>query len=158
MRKTQGMALIALFAVLGSSLVLASQALSQKPGDKPQTVKDRIVKETKLESADVQKMLNALGPAIREQIRTGAQVEIPGLGTFRIVNIPEHRDLVAGRPATVAGSNTVEFLPIGELVRAANSAGAVPAETVPPFSYIVNPYQAPTQRAPTTREVGTRTR
>jgi nucleoid DNA-binding protein len=158
MRKSHCIALLALVGVLGLSLVLAGSALSQKPGDKPQTVKDRIVKDTKLEPADVQKMLNALGPAIREQLRTGAQVELAGLGTFRIVNIPEHRDLVAGRPATVAASNTVEFLATGDLVRAANSAGVVPAESVPPFSYIVNPYQAPTQRAPTTRDLGTRTR
>jgi nucleoid DNA-binding protein len=158
MRKSHGIALITLVGVLGLALVLAGQALSQKPADKPQTLRDRLIKDTKLAPADVQKMLNAIGPAIREQLRTGASVELPGLGAFRIVNIPEHRDLVAGRPATVAASNTVEFLPTGDLVRAANSAGVVPAESVPPFQYIVNPYQAPTQRAPTTRDFGTRTR
>ncbi len=160
MRKSHWLALAALLGTLGLLLGVADPALSQRAREReaPQTVKSRIVKETKLPEKDVQKMLNALGPAIREQLRTGAPVEMPGLGTFRVVRIPEHRDLVGGKPATVAGSNYVEFLPSGEVVGAANAAGAVPAETVPPFEYIVDPYQTPSMRIGTTREPGVRTR
>jgi nucleoid DNA-binding protein len=173
MRKPHWLALVALLGTLGLLLGVAEPARSQKakeiPGvaepvrpqrakEVPQTITSRIAKETKLPEKDVQKMLTALGPAIREQMRTGAPVEVPGLGTFRVVRIPEHRDLISGKPATVAGSNYVEFLPTAELVGAANAAGAVPAETVPPFEYIIDPYQTPGMRVGTTRQQGTRTR
>jgi nucleoid DNA-binding protein len=158
MRHSQWIALFALVIGMALLLGLARPALSQRPAEPPQTLKGRIATAAKLPEADVQKMLTALGPAIRDHLRTGAQIELPGLGTFRVVRVPEHRDLVGGRPATVAGSNNVEFLPTGELISAANSAGTVPSETVPPFEYIVNPNRVPSQRIGTTREVGTRTR
>ena len=44
-----------------------------------------------------------------------------------------------------------------DLIGAANSESAVPAETVPPFQYNTIPGQAPGQRVPTTRNPGTRT-
>ena len=162
MRKPHWVALVALLGVLGFLLGVADPAPCQRPAAKkpeaPLTIKDRIAKETKLKPADVQAMLTALGPAIREQLRTGAPVEVPGLGTFRVVRIPEHRDLITGRPATVGAANYVEFLPTGDLVTAANSANVTPAETVPPFQYIIDPYQTPGMRVGTTREQGTRTR
>jgi nucleoid DNA-binding protein len=158
MRRAQWAALAALIGTVG----LAMPALSQKAQDKqqkgPQTVPARIVAATKLPEADVQKMLAALGPAIRDQLRTGAVVEVPGLGVFRVVRIPDHKDLVAGRPATVPGYNYVEFLPAEDVGAAANAAGAVPQETVPPFEYLVNPNSAPSMRVGTTRQGGTRTR
>src|SRR5712692_6963234 len=123
MRQSQWIALFALVAGMALLLGLAKPALSQRPADPPQTLKGRIVTATKLPEADVQKVLTALGPAIRDHLRTGAQIDLPGLGTFRVVRIPEHRDLVAGRPATVAASNYVEFLPTGDLVNAANGPG-----------------------------------
>jgi nucleoid DNA-binding protein len=156
MRKSQWIALVALVGTLALILGAAEPAQSQRPAEAPQTLKSRLVTATKMPEADVQKMLTALGQAIRDQLRTGAQVELPGLGTFRVVRIPEHRDLVAGRPATIPASNYVEFLPTGDLVGAANGPGATPAETVPPFEYIVNPNHAPSQRTGTTRQPGTR--
>jgi nucleoid DNA-binding protein len=158
MRKSQRIILIALVGGLAVLLTVARPALSQKPPEAPKTLKGRIVSATKLQDADVQKMLTALGPAIRDHLSSGAQVELPGLGTFRVVRVPEHRDLVSGRPATVAATNNVEFLPAGDVVNAANSARAVPAETVPPFEYLVNPNHAPSTRIGTTRQTGTRTR
>jgi nucleoid DNA-binding protein len=157
MRQIRWIALFALIAGLALLLTQAGPAQSQKPAD-AKTLKSRIVAATKLPEADVQKMLTALGPAIRDHLKSGEKIELAGLGTFRVVRIPEHRDLVAGRPATVAASNYVEFLPTGELVNAANSATAVPAETVPPFEYIINPYQTPGQHVGTTRNPGVRTR
>ncbi len=158
MRKPHWIALGALLAVLGLFLGVADPARSQRPQEAPQTIKDRIVKETKLKAADVQAMLTALGPALRDHLRGGNQAELPGLGTFRVVRIPEHRDMVAGRPVTVAGSNYVEFLPSGDLVNAANAANVVPADVVPPFEYIIDPYQTPSMRVGTNRNPGTRTR
>jgi nucleoid DNA-binding protein len=157
-RKPQWIALFALLATLGLVLTLPDPAQSQRPQATPQTLKARIVASTKLPEADVQKMLTALGPALRDQLKQGAPVDVSGLGVFRVVRIPEHRDLVAGRPATVAASNYVEFLPSGELINAANSGATAPAETVPPFEYIINPYQTPGMRTGTTRDPGTRTR
>ncbi len=157
MRKPQWIALAALLGVLGLLLGVADPARSQRPQQEgPQTVKDRIVKETKLKAADVQTMLTALGPAIRDHLRDGNQVTLAGLGTFRVVRIPEHKDMIAGRPATVAASNYVEFLPTGDLVTAANASGAVPAEVVPPFEYIIDPYHVPSSRIGTNRNPGTR--
>jgi nucleoid DNA-binding protein len=157
MRKRHWIALAALLGTAGLLLGVADPALSQRP-EPPQTLKSRIVKATKLPEADVQKMLTALGPALRDQLKTGAQVDLPGLGVFRVVRIPDHRDLSGGRPVTVPGSNYVEFLPTGDLIRAANGAGVTPNETVPPFEYIINPYQTPGMRTGTTRDPGTRTR
>jgi nucleoid DNA-binding protein len=161
MRKPQWIALVALLGTLGLLLGVADPARSQRPQRQqaaPLTLKERIVNATKLKAPDVQSMLTALGPAIREQLRAGAAVTVEGLGTFRVVRIPEHRDMVDGRPATIGASNYVEFLPTGEVVAAANAAGAVPAETVPAFEYIIDPYQTPGMRVGTTRNPGTRTR
>jgi nucleoid DNA-binding protein len=158
MRKSQWLALIGLVGGMALLLGVAGPALSQKAREGPQTLKERIASATKLPEADIQTMLAALGPAIRDHLRSGATVDLPGLGTFRVVRVPEHRDLVGGRPATVAASNSVEFLPTADLKGAANSGGAVPAVTVPPFEYIVNPNHAPSQRIGTTRQEGTRTR
>jgi nucleoid DNA-binding protein len=148
--------LFLLLAMIGM-LVLTTSAQSQRPSA-PATLKGRLVTATRLPDADVQKMLNALGPAVRDMLRTGAQVDFPGLGTLRVVRVPEHRDLVGGRPATIPGSNYVEFVPAGDIVNAANSPGAIPADTVPPFEYIPIPGQSPGLKVPPTRQQGTRTR
>jgi nucleoid DNA-binding protein len=158
MRQSRWIALFTLLGALAVILGLTASAQSQRPATPQQGLKPRVATASKLDEADVQKMLDALGPAIRDMIRTGAQVDLPGLGTFRVVRIPEHRDLVAGRPATIAASNYVEFVPTGDIINAANGPGAVPADTVPPFEYIVNPGQAPGLRTGPTRQPGTRTR
>ncbi len=157
MRKSQMIALGILIGAAGLVLALAEPAKPRRSNE-PLGLQGRIVKATKLTEAQTQKFLAALGPAIRDLLQTGAQVEIPNLGMFRVVRVPEHKDLVGGRPATIAGSNYVEFLPTQELVNAVNSADTVPDETVPPFEYIINPYQTPGQRTGTTRNPGTRTR
>jgi nucleoid DNA-binding protein len=164
MCKRHWWALGALLGTLGLGLALNPSAGAQAPRDaakepakdKEVTLKGQIAAASKLGEDDVEKMLKALGPAIRDQLRNGREVELPGLGRFRVVRVPDHKDLVNGRPATIAGSNNVEFLPVGEMVNAANSSGAVPAETVPPFEYNPLPGQTkaprqPTNRAPTTR-------
>jgi nucleoid DNA-binding protein len=157
MRKSQWIALCTL--IVGTGLVLAFPDPPKRgKREEPQTLRGKIARATKFTEPQTQKFLEALGPAIRDLIQTGSEVDVPGLGVFRIVRVPEHKDLQGGRPVTVAGNNYVEFLPTRELVNAANGADAVPNETVPPFEYIINPYQTPGAKAPTIRNPGTRTR
>ena len=85
-------------------------------------------------------------------------MELKGLGTLRVVRVPEHRDLVDGRPATIPASNYVDFLPAGGLVEAANAPGAVPQDTVPPFQYVPLPDQTKGLRTPEERMPNVRTR
>jgi nucleoid DNA-binding protein len=123
----------------------------------PNSLNERIAAVTKLPPADVVKVMEALGPAIRDLLGQGQTVAVPNLGRFRVVRIPEHRDLVNGRPATIGGSNYVEFLPTGSFAAAAELPGVQPAETVPPFQYNPLPDQAPGLKTGQTRSPNSRT-
>ena len=143
---------------LGMTWTLTSQAQPPRAGAVGGTLKSQIAKATKLEEADVDKVLKELGPAISARLARGERVDMPGLGTFRVVRIPEHRDLVQGRPATIPAVNYVEFLAGPAVVDAANAPTAVPAATVPAFEYNPVPYQTPGQRVPDERVPSTRVR
>jgi nucleoid DNA-binding protein len=177
MRKPQWLALGGLVASFGLIFVLAAQAQApRKDGPAPAPViiqgqgqpskqqmanlplPRRIAAETKLTEEQVNKVLEALGPAVRDALARGQQIELPGLGTFRVVRVPQHRDLVNGRPATISGVNSVEFLPVGDMVSAANSDNAVPNEVVPPFEYNPLPNQVKGQRVGEVRMPNIRTR
>jgi nucleoid DNA-binding protein len=145
----------ALIATLGAILV-ASPAQSQRPPGQA-TVARAVSNKTKIAEKDVAKVLEALAPVIREKLSNGETVEVPGLGTFRVVGIPAHKDLVKGRPATIEATNSVEFVPFVELVRAANSADAVPAVTVPEFEFDPLPNQTKGLRTPNIRAPNVRT-
>lgn len=155
MRTTNVWALLALFGTLTLVLGLAGPALSQRPPAQ-KTLPERLVSATRLPRENVDKFLAALGPAITEHLRSGEQVQVPGLGTFRVVRVPEHRDLVDGRPALIPASNSVEFLPAINLANAANASGAVPAVIVPPFQYNPLPTRTPSDRVGGTRQPNTR--
>jgi nucleoid DNA-binding protein len=170
MRTANARARGALYGTLVAGLALAAPALSQpQPQRPPQaipptaprpvklTLAGQIAAATKVDEKDVDKVLQALGPAVAAQLTRGQQVNLPGLGTLRVVQIPEHRDLVGGRPASIAASNTVEFLPAGPIAGAANAPGAKPAEVVPPFEYNPLPGQTPSPRTPSSRIPGPRT-
>jgi hypothetical protein len=92
------------------------------------------------------------------QLRAGKQVEVPGLGLFRIVRINSYRDLVNGVPAIVPARNYVEFVPTAEVAAIANAPGAVPARTVDGYEFRVNPNAAPGLKTEGTRVPRTRTR
>jgi nucleoid DNA-binding protein len=154
MRTTNVWALVALLGTLTLVLGLAGPALSQRPA--PKTLPERLVNATRLPRENVDKFLAALGPAITEHLRSGEQVQVAGLGTFRVVRVPEHRDLVDGRPATIAAGNYVEFLPAINVANAANAAGAVPALTVPPFQYNPLPNRTVSDRVGGTRQPNVR--
>jgi nucleoid DNA-binding protein len=169
MRKAHWWGLGALVGTLGVVVAATAQQAqpgrpaqpgpqAQRPADRrqPATFQGRMLAATRLPEADLKKFLAALGPAVAGTLASGQQVQIPGLGTFRVVNIPPHRDMVNGRPAIIDSSNYVEFVPAGGLVGAANAPGATPAVTVPPFEYIPLPGQTPSMRVPGTRTLSPR--
>ena len=141
---------LALAVLMGAMGLVAGQTTTKtaKPKDnKEETIPQRIARDTKLNEKDADKFFNAVGPAIREQLQQGKTVSVPGLGTFRVVRVAEHRDLAAGgRPVTVPAFNTVEFVGALEVADGINAEGVTPAETVPAFQYIPNPYQTPPQK------------
>ena len=150
MRKPHWLALGALVVALGLSFTVTSLAQPPRPPERlPLTA--AVAKKRKLPEDDVKAMLEALGPIVREKLANGETVELPGLGTIRVVRVPEHKDLVQGRPATISAVNNVEFVPVPEVVQAANAPGAVPAVTVPAFEYDPLPGQTRSQRAPYVR-------
>src|SRR5260370_29308858 len=78
------------------------------------TLVQRIVQATKLSPENTDRFLRALGPAIRDDLKQGKQVSLPGLGTFRVVQIAEHRELKggsldSGEPVVIPATNVVEF-------------------------------------------------
>lgn len=155
-------------ALLGGIGLLAGTLAAQPaqpPKPAPPTAKDSlaegIARTTKLKEDDVQKVLDALGPAVLAKIASGEDVTFPGMGTIRIVRIPEHKDMnKEGRPIVVPAVNTVEFLPTTEIKDAANAKGVAPAETVPKQEFNVFPNQTktPGQYVPPTRNQGQRVR
>jgi nucleoid DNA-binding protein len=138
-------------ALAGMSSTLLIVACWSEPAQSQRAAADasltqRIAKASKVSEDDVVKVLRALGPALKEDLKRGRSPEVPGLGTFRIVRVEGHRDLAEGVPVKVTTRNTVEFLPTSELQDAANAAGVDPAVTIRPFEYVPLPNQTPSQR------------
>ncbi len=157
MRKAHRGALGVLLATFGLVLCWVAPARSQRPPF-VDTLSKELARATDVDEEDVDKVLAALGPALAQQIAAGREVNLRGLGTFRVVRIPENKDLFDGRPATIPARNYVEFLPDASIVQASNSPDARPAVTVPPFQYIPFPGQTPGQRVPSGRTPSTRIR
>ncbi len=150
----------ALGGLLGAIALVAgltSSAQSQKPPAE-ETFSQRLAKAAQTPEENANRVYQALGPVIREELSRGKQVNLPGLGTFRVVRVEEHKDLRDGRPVVVPAVNTVEFVSNGELLDVANSAGAKPAETVPAFHYTPLPSQTPGQKVGPTRAPSSRIR
>ena len=156
MRTRQIVTLGALLGACGLALILSAPAQTQRP--KGETLALRIAQSAKLTEENTDRFLKALGPAVRDELKQGREVSLPGLGTFRVVQIQEHRDLRGGDPVIIPATNTVEFVPEGTLVEASNSENAQPAETVPAFRYIPVPGQTPSNRVSRTRTLPMRTR
>jgi nucleoid DNA-binding protein len=139
-------------------LALGSPAPSQRPA-KELTLSQRLAKAAKVAEADATRVFEAIGPVIREELARGKQIELPGMGTFRVVQVAAHKDLAkGGRPITVPATNTVEFVPDDTLSEVANSPSAKPAETVPAFEYVARPHAESGQKTGRTRVPSTRTR
>jgi nucleoid DNA-binding protein len=99
----------------------------------------QVANATKLKEQDVRTVINALGPAIRNKLQAGDTVSLPGVGTFRIVRIEAHRDLIKGVPGDVPAANVVEYLPDGGLAAGANAGNSLPAVSVPSNEFVVDP-------------------
>jgi nucleoid DNA-binding protein len=159
MGKRQGVGLAVLLGALAVMLGQTEPALSQRPPAKAKlTLEGRVMDYSKLKQKETNQFLQAIGPAIRDLLANGQEVTVPGLGTFRIVSVPAHRDLVEGRPATIPAANHVEFVPTGETAAVANSPSATPAEVVPPFQYVPLPNRDPGMKVGNTRMPNVRTR
>lgn len=118
----------------------------------------QVAHEVEVEEEVAKKFLDALGPILQRQLAAGKQVTLPGLGAFRVVRIPPHRDLVGGRPVVIPGRNYVEFLPDANMVQSANDSRAKPAQVVQPFRYNPLPNQTPSRTVPRVRTPSTRIR
>jgi nucleoid DNA-binding protein len=125
--------------------VVVGAGPAPKPSDTDPLI-GRLAKASRLKEEDILNVLQALGPAIREDLIRGKTVNLQGLGVFRVVRVPEHRDLIDGKPGIVASNNTVEFLPSGEVVTAVNAENVQPAVTVPVFQYNALPGQLPSEK------------
>lgn len=164
MRKGQWLALGALLGALIVVMALTPPVHSQRFVQRlppEETLIQRLARRAQVSEEEATRLFNALGPAFREELARGRQVNVPGLGSFRVVRIPEHRDLVTGiysQPVVVPAHNYVEFLASGEIVGAANSPNAQPADVVPPFRYDPLPNQTPGQKVGRTRQPTTRLR
>jgi DNA-binding protein HU-beta len=159
MRKRPWLALAALALALGVLMPMAP-AQSQKQRPREETLNQRLAREGKVTEEQAARVFAALGPAIRDELKKGNTVTVPGLGTFRVVRVAGHKDMEpgTGRVLTVPARNTVEFLASEGLDEAANGAAAVPAETVPAFEYVPIRGRDPGQKTGNTRSEGTRTR
>lgn len=134
----------------------------ERPEDKL-PLPQKIAKLTNLTEEQVTRVLLALGPAVRDDLSRGKTVTLPGLGTFRVVQVAAHRDMGINdsrkaRPVDVPAVNRVEFLPAGETNAAANTGDARPTETVPEFKYVPLPNQTPGQKTPGQKVPSTRIR
>jgi nucleoid DNA-binding protein len=137
MRKAQWCGLVGLLGTLGLVGGLASPAQTPPAGEKGnKSLLELVAKESKQKQEVVEKVLKALAPAVREQLAAGSVVSLPGLGSFQVVRVAEHKDLVGGKPVRVPAANYIEFVPAAELNNAAGSPSAVPARTVPAFEYV----------------------
>jgi nucleoid DNA-binding protein len=155
MRKRHGWVLGGLLGAIALVAVVTTPVRSAKPPAE-ETMNQRLAREAKLSEQQAARFFQALGPIVRRELASGKTVSLPGLGTFRVVRVEEHRDLRDGRPVVVPALNTVEFLSEGSLTTAANASGAKPAEVVPPFQYVPLPGQTPGQRVGPVKTQGQR--
>jgi nucleoid DNA-binding protein len=165
MQKRHWLAYGVITGSLGLILGWSAPVLSQKAGpvkDSPrkpavnETFNQRVAKGAKLSAEEVARVLKALGPVIREDLAKGQSVNLPDLGSFRIVRVEKHKDLVDGVPTSIPASNYVEFIPSGGLSEAANGANVTPADSIPAFQYVPLPGQTPSQKTDYLRISGRR--
>jgi nucleoid DNA-binding protein len=155
MRAKRWLVVGALAGVAGLFLGFGGEAYPQRQA--PQgTLQQELAKKAQVKQALAARFLAALGPVVTAQLQQGGTVTLPGLGVFRVVRVPEHRDLgPGGRPVLVPGRNYVEFAPASGLNQATNDSGVKAAVTVQPFEFIPDRNQAPSQRTRKIRATGT---
>lgn len=157
MRKKPVFVLAALLGVSALFLGTTTRVHSQRPPAR-ESFAERLARLSQVDERDAVKVYDALGAAIALELSEGKQIGLPGLGTFRIVRLPERKDLQNGRPVTLPAVNRIEFVASIDLADVANAPGAIPAETVPQFEYIPVPGQTPSQRTVKIRTLPMRTK
>lgn len=139
-------------------LTQPSQPPLRLPPAPPQTLTGKIAAATELSEQDVELVLRALGPAVKELLARNGQADLPGVGLLRIIRVAEHRDLQNGRPIVIPAYNYLEFQANGDLDGVANTGGIRPVDTVPAFQYSPLPNQTKSLRTPKVRTPDVRTR
>ena len=140
-------------------VTLALTAHAQVPtGKAVPEFKPDVTKRSKQKKKAVDAIFDVLGPAMRAQLSAGRQVEINGVGVFRVVRVNAYRDLIDGIPGTVPARSYIEFVPSADLNAAANSPGAIPARTVDGYQFRVNPNATPGLKAQDVKVPRSRTR
>jgi hypothetical protein len=143
------------------ALVVAVTAKAQvytPPKPPPKSLKADVAAGAKQKEAIIDAVFKALGPAFRAQLRAGRQIELPGVGVFRIVRVSAYKDMVGGRPVVIPARSYIEYIPDGDATDAANAPGATPARNVEGYEFRVNPNAAPGLKTEGTRSSGIRTR
>ncbi len=136
--------------IAGLVLGLGVSSFAQT-GRRPKTLQDRLARATNLPLEDVDKVLNAMGDAVVQEMSEGKTVNLPGLGTFRLVRQPETRDIHNTRPVIIPAHNTIEFVSATSAENASNGETVRPAEVVPPEHFNVLPGQTPGMKSSGTR-------
>jgi nucleoid DNA-binding protein len=131
---------------IGPATPVETSATAAPPAQRDESFVGRVSKASGVSQEDVAKVLRALAGPLKDDLRQGKSVGLNGVGTFRIVKLPEYRDLKDGKPVIIPPRNSVEFQPAGDLAEAANAEGAVPAASVPAFEYNALPGQTPGMR------------
>jgi nucleoid DNA-binding protein len=149
-----------LVGCLGLALSMTAGAQSPFGRKRAETLPQRLAREAQLSEKQADKVLEVLGPIIRDELTQGRTVTLQGLGTFEIVRVAGHKDIEfgTGRVEHIPARNTIVFLASGDADGAANAEGVVPVDTVPAFEYIPLPGRTARQRIGTTRSEGIRTR
>lgn len=152
--------LVGLAVVLAWGIVMSARAQVGGKNKKtlPPSLKAGVAAATRYKEEAIDKVFKALGPALSDQLRAGREVELPGVGVFRVVQVQQYRDLVNGRPAVVPPRNYVEFVPNAGLDAIANAPGVRAARVVENAEFRVNPNAEGGIRVGPTRNIGTRTR
>ena len=95
----------------------------------------RLAAKWNVNEAEVARRLEQMGQEIQKELAEGRNVEVPSVGTLRVVTVHQHRETVQGRPAYVEKRNTVQLVPVGGLVAVANGPGAKSMEEILPGNY-----------------------
>lgn len=124
---------IAVFALLVGAVPLMAQIFLPGSVTPPPAMPDhlgnlneRIAKKTGLTEKQVDAVLRELGPAVADRLASGKGFELQGVGSFRVIRIAAHRELVGNYQAIqVPARNTVQFVPVGDFDATLNRPGAV---------------------------------
>lgn len=114
-------------AVRGSMLFLllawfAHVMLSQpktKPVQDPKTFLGRLAIKAGVSEGEARSLLEELGPAIADELKKGNQVQLPGLGKFRMVKRPGYTafDEITGKQHIVPASVGVDYQPSQDMLK-----------------------------------------